>query len=86
MRRSKVSPADTFSTSPLFSLLPVKSQIGELQPLTSFFYARFEKASALRKELENQGDSEALRRVVLEQEMVKQVLDWLEVKPDKADG
>lgn len=81
MKRTKVSPPDTFSTAPMLAILPVKSQIGALEPLTSFFYARYEKVAAMRKELESQGDSEGLRRIAAEQGMLKEVLDWLEVTP-----
>ncbi len=81
-KSSKVSPPDAFSTAPLLSILPVRSQISRLEPLTSFFYARYEKVNAMRKELEGPGaDSEALRRVIAEQGMIKGVLDWLEVTP-----
>ena len=81
MKRSLAAGPDSFSVAPLLSLLPVMSQTGALQPLSSFFYARFERVAALRRELELQGDSEALRRTSLEQNMLRQMLDWLEISP-----
>ena len=83
MRNSPLSP-DLFSFSPMLSILPVLGQVGKLETLTSFFFARYEKVSALRKELElHDPADESLRRSTLELAMLRQVLDWLKVNPEE---
>lgn len=82
MKKSLCSPPDTFSLSPLLALLPVRGQVGKLQTLTSSLYARFEKVSALQREMEANPDSPELsRRPAAEAAMLRHVLDWLAVKP-----
>ena len=81
MSKSIFAPPDTFSVSPLLSLLPVRSQVGTLQPLTSFFYARYERVAGMRREIEGRGDPEALRHISAEAAMLREVLDYLKVTP-----
>jgi len=83
MRRPLVTPPDAFSQSPLLALLPVRGRIGRLEALTSSLYARYEKVAALRSEV-GTGDREAVRRLAAEESMLKQVLEWLAVKPGEA--
>lgn len=82
MRRSPISPPDTFSLSPLLSLLPVKGKIGSLPALTNSLYARYEKVQALLHEFEGDEDSVFIKRLNAEAQMLKQVLDWLTLSPE----
>lgn len=57
-------------------------------PLTSSLFARFEKVRALKVELGANPEGEAgrsgVRRLAAEEAMLKEVLDWLAVKPDQS--
>ena len=81
MRRSIFSPPDDFAIAPLLSLLPIRGKVGRLEALTSSLFARYEKVSSQLEE--SQGDSSSVnsRKLSAEEAMLKQVLDWLEVKP-----
>jgi len=85
MKRLLYSPPESFSLSPLLSLLPVKGVVGELEKLTSSLYARYEKVTALKTNLganEANEASETIGRVVAEQVMLKQILEWLSVNTE----
>jgi len=82
MKRLLYSPPESFSLSPLLSILPVKGGVGELEKLTSSFYARYEKVTALKKNLGADEASETTRRVVAEEVMLKQILEWLSVSTE----
>jgi len=84
MKRSLYSPPEAFALSPLLALLPVKGEISRLSPLTASLYARYEKVSVLLKEAEDSVGVEMKKRLLAEQAMLRQVLDWLEVKPEEA--
>ncbi|MBN8548286.1 MAG: hypothetical protein J0M12_03100 [Deltaproteobacteria bacterium] len=87
MKKSLCSNPEPFSLSPLLALLPVRGQVGKLEALTSSLFARFEKVLALQKELElNPDSSELSRRPASEAAMLRQVLDWLAVKPGTTEG
>ena len=81
MKRSLYSAPEAFSLSPLLAILPVRGEIGRLESLTASFYARYEKVSGLLKEAENSLGGEIKKRLSAEQAMLKQILDWLVVKP-----
>ena len=81
MKRSFYSAPEAFSLSPLLALLPVRGEIGKLEALTASLYARYEKVSGLLKEAESVLGGEIKRRLLAEQGMLKQILDWLVVKP-----
>lgn len=81
MKRNLYSAPEAFSLSPLLALLPVRGDIGKLESLTASFYARYEKVSGLLKEAENVLGGEIKKRLLAEQAMLKQILDWLVVKP-----
>lgn len=88
MKRSIVGPPDPFGLSPLVLLLPVVGRVGGLMPLTSSLFARFEKVRALKVELGTNPEGEAgragVRRLAAEEAMLKEVLDWLAVKPEQS--
>lgn len=87
MKKSLCSNPEPFSLSPLLALLPVKGQVGKLEALTSSLFARFEKVVALQKEMESNPESPELsRRPASEAAMLRQVLDWLAVKPGGSEG
>lgn len=79
MKRKLSIPPDMFAVSPMLALLPVLGQVGELDQLTTFFYARYEKVKTL---IDNTGDNPNQRPLVAELAMLKQVLEWLNVKPN----
>jgi len=82
MKKSLISPPDSFSIAPLLALLPVRGKIGKLESLTSSLFARFEKVSALRGNLGTDVERELVKRLDAEEAMLKQVLDWLAVNPE----
>jgi hypothetical protein len=87
MKKSICSPPDPFSLAPLLALLPVKGQVGKLEALTSSLYARFEKVQGLQRELEGANEPiEGTRRAAAEAAMLRQVLDWLAVKPGEGES
>ena len=86
MKKDSLVRSDTFSFSPLLALLPVLSRIENLKPLTSFFYARYEKISALRRSVDSQTDSDSSHAFLAEQAMLQEVLEWLGVDLSKREG
>ena len=86
MKRTIFGTPDLFSRSPMLSLLPVLSKVEEIEGLSPFFFARFEKIQSLRKELAARGDAaDALKNLTIELNMLRQVLDWLGVKPEATE-
>jgi len=75
-------PPDPFSLSPLLSLLPSLGKISRLEGLVSALFARSEKVAALRAQAESK-DQE--RRFAVEEAMLRQILDWMAVKPGGAE-
>lgn len=84
MGRPHFSAPDSFSLFPMLALLPVRGSLKRLEQLTSSLYARYEKVTNLRKEIGVAGevDREVDKRLVSEEAMLRQVLDWLELKPE----
>jgi hypothetical protein len=85
MKQSLFSPPDPFTLSPMITLLPVIGSIDKLEALTSSLYARYEKVQNLQKEIPAGQGPGGSRRPSAEAAMLKQVLDWLSVKPERAD-
>jgi len=71
------SPPDSFSLSPLLSLLPTCGSVARVEGMVSSLFARQEKVVQLR---EQGGSKELERRLVCEEAMLRQVLDWLSAK------
>jgi len=84
MKKSLLSPPDPFGLSPLVLLLPVIGRVGGLSPLTSSLFARFERVQGLKEELSAEPDRAAFRRLAVEESMLKEVLDWLAVRPEES--
>lgn len=84
MKNTTYSPPEEFVHSPLLSLLPVAGTIGELERIRSSLYARYEKVTAIKKNLLDSGErqSDLPARVKHEEEMLRHVLEWLSVKLD----
>ncbi len=80
MKRSVCAEPEDFSISPLLALLPRKGNPGKLAFLTSSLYARYEKVTGLRRELGETSDKNLLKKLLAEESMLRQVLEWLEVK------
>ena len=85
MNRPLLSSPDLFSNSPMLAILPVLSQVDKLEPLTSFFFARYEKVRAMRKELADPESQSLIKTLAAEQAMLEQVLTWLRVKPTEEE-
>jgi hypothetical protein len=77
MTRKFSSPPESFGLSPLLALLPEEGSSSRLQALSSSLFARHEKVESLRGEASTK-DQE--RRYGAEATMLKQVLEWLEVR------
>jgi hypothetical protein len=75
-------PPDSFSLSPLLSLLPEGGDLYRLETLVSAFYARQEKVEALRGDAP---DRESERRCAVEASMLRQILEWLAEKPGEGE-
>jgi hypothetical protein len=82
MKRSLFSPPDPNSLLPLLGLLPVKGKVGKLETLTSSMYARYENVVLMQREVQGTTEEDAMRRFAAEESMLRQVLDWLAVKPE----
>ncbi len=72
---------DNFTASPLLSLVPSLGKVNRLHSYTSSIYARYEKVMELSKELQGSDETEAKRRCQAEENMLREVLEWLAVKP-----
>ena len=75
-------PPDAFSLSPSLSLLPSCGSIVRLESLVSSFFARHEKVIALRDQASSKEEE---RRYAAEEAMLRQLLDWLAVKPGSGE-
>jgi hypothetical protein len=75
-------PPDPFSLSPLLALIPQKGNLTRLESLVSSLFARYEKVEALRVEAR---ETDTERRYAAESAMLRQILDWLAVKPAGVD-
>jgi len=82
LKKSVYSRPDPFSLSPLLLLLPVRGKISRLESLTSSLFARYEKVSSLHKDSDGDSAEANYKRTGAEQLMLKQVLDWLSIKPE----
>lgn len=83
MKKSLFAPPDPFSLAPLLMLLPVRGDIAKLEALTSSLFARYEKVVALRRDMGEDVEREVARRLGAEEAMLRQVLDWLAVNPER---
>ena len=75
-------PPDSFSLSPLLSLLPEGGNLYRLETLVSSLYARQETVEALRQDAP---DRESERKHALEAAMLRQILEWLAEKPGEGE-
>lgn len=85
MKRPIYSGPDAFSLSPLLAVLPVKGRISALESLSASLFARYEKV----RELESAGSDDALELAqgrADERNMLREVLDWLEISPGGPNG
>lgn len=82
MSRNQYSPPDSFSVTPLLTLLPRGGDIRHLNSLVSSLYARYENVSMAQKELGENEPPEVRKRLNAEQLMLKQVLDWVAAQPE----
>ena len=86
MKKSLYSRPESFTLSPLVSLLPVMGDVSQLEPLTSSLFARYERVIGLIGEIEK-GGGNVPKAYYSEQAMLRQVLDWLSIDPEvKDDG
>ncbi|RMG44393.1 MAG: hypothetical protein D6719_01885 [Candidatus Dadabacteria bacterium] len=81
-KKLHLSAPDAFSLFPHVVLLPVCGDVGKLAGYTSALYARYEKVAAIRKEVGEEVDRRQFHKLEAEHAMLKQVLDWLKIKPE----
>lgn len=75
------SEPDAFSQAPLLALLPSRGDLKKLEAQHSALYARLEKVESLHKELSGSSNELGVsRRLLAEQLMLRQVLDWVSMK------
>lgn len=79
-KRSLFTPPDQYSLSPLFALLIDRGNIAKLSGFKSSLFARYEKVKSIRGEIDSKEQRDLMKRLNLEEEMLCEVLDWLEVK------
>lgn len=79
MKRNLWAPPDTFSVSPLFSLLPTEGKPEKLLDLLPSLFARLERVESLRRTLGDEADAEQRRRCLAEEMMLRRVLDWAQL-------
>lgn len=81
MKKSILVPPEAFSLAPLLTLLPVCGDISKLDPYASAFFARYDQVQGLRETASSSGDNDTEKRYASEEAMLRQVLDWLAIKP-----
>jgi hypothetical protein len=79
MERSLFSMPDEFSCLPLLAVLPREGDVAALSRLTPALYARFEKAAMLKRAFQEKPDEPMPARVRAEDDMLRTVLEWLNV-------
>ncbi|MBX7137408.1 MAG: hypothetical protein K1X83_05440 [Oligoflexia bacterium] len=82
MKRSIFDPPEAFSLSPLLALLPQKGQLSKLETLSASLFARYERVTGLLGEIAAGSSPELETRLSREQNMLRQVLEWLNIKPE----
>jgi hypothetical protein len=81
---SKLAHPESASLSPLLSLVPSRGRVARLDGLTPSLYARYEGVAAMYKEIVASGGREEGKRFANEEAMLRTVLEWLAVRPAKA--
>lgn len=69
---------DAFSISPFLSLLPSVGSVSRLISLRSSLFARLENVSSLKSVESFDFNSEEGKRIVAEEDMLREVLKWIE--------
>ena len=82
MKRGILTPPDAFSIVPLLTLLPVSGNISKLDSYSSALFARYDQVTAQREAAQSTGDTELELRYAAEEGMLRQLLDWLAIKPE----
>lgn len=78
MKRSFFAPIDPYSLSPLFALISQRGDVKELIRLKPSLFARYEKVKAIRSEDGVNEVRDIFKKLIAEEEMLKEVLDWLD--------
>jgi hypothetical protein len=74
---------EAFSRAPMVAILPVRGHVGRLDALTPSLYARYERVVNAQRSLAQQEDTGFSRRLAAEESMLRTVLEWLSVEPDR---
>lgn len=82
MKKKLYGFPEEFTSLPLLSLLPVAGDVAKLEGFTSSLFARYEKVSTMQKELPASSQGEG-KKLNLEREMLREVLEWLAVNPEE---
>ena len=79
---SKFKRKDTFSETPLFVLLPEKTNLDKLEKYDASYFARHESVKSINENNEKEDPA-----AIAEEKMLKQILEWLalnaQVEKDK---
>ncbi len=73
---------DQFSSSPFLALLPRKASLARLQGLRASFFARLENVVSQKSADSYDFHSEESKRLIAEENMLREVLTWLEAQQD----
>ena len=74
-----------FSSNPLLCLLPSRGHVAKLESLTSSLFARYETVTSLQREMKSAQERDLQRAYAAEEAMLRQVLDWLDLKPESGE-
>lgn len=75
-------PPDPFSLAPLVALLPERGDLSRLTGRVPSLFARFESVDRLRADAT---ERDVERSYAVEAAMLRNILDWLAVKPGGAE-
>jgi hypothetical protein len=79
MDRTLFSIPDEYSSIPFLAVLPREGDVAELSRLIPSLYARYEKALSLKRSFQETPGESIPTRVKAEEEMLRNVLEWLNV-------
>ncbi len=71
---------DRFSQAPLLVLVPERGNLSRLKTLQSSLANRYDRVSMLREGSSATEGRDVVRRLEREEEMLKVVLDWIELQ------
>jgi hypothetical protein len=83
MKRSLFATPDAYSVMPLLALVPSFGKPSKLEALVSSLHARLETVQELRSAESQRGQA---KRYLVEEDMLREVLDWLSIRSEGEGG